>query len=204
MKTIALVGGIGSGKSTIARMFAELGAGVVNLDDVGHFVLTTPGVKHDIARTFGASVFDEKGEVVRSRLAAAAFDTPEHTEWLNAITHPAIMKECRRRIAELGQLHDVVVVEVTTGVADRREVRWADALVAVTAPACVRMDRACARGEQSVADVGRRIALQRTDAQLSALADYTIDNGGDLEAAKAKVGRVYDALVHSAAAPKNA
>ena len=98
MKTIALVGGIGSGKSTIAHMFAELGAGVINLDDVGHFVLTTPGVKYDIARTFGANVFDERGEVVRSRLAAAAFDTPEHTEWLNAITHPVIMQECRRRI----------------------------------------------------------------------------------------------------------
>ena len=70
MKTIALVGGIGSGKSTIAHMFAELGAGIINLDDVGHFVLTTPGVKYDIARTFGANVFDERGEVVRSRLAA--------------------------------------------------------------------------------------------------------------------------------------
>lgn len=50
-------------------MFAELGAGIINLDDVGHFVLTTPGVKYDIARTFGANVFDERGEVVRSRLA---------------------------------------------------------------------------------------------------------------------------------------
>jgi len=119
MKTIALVGGIGSGKSTIAHMFAELGAGIINLDDVGHFVLTTPGVKYDIARTFGANVFDERGEVVRSRLAAAAFDTPEHTEWLNAITHPVIMQECRRRIGELGQLHDMVVVEVTTGVEAR-------------------------------------------------------------------------------------
>ena len=137
MKTIALVGGIGSGKSTIAHMFAELGAGVINLDDVGHFVLTTPGVKYDIARTFGANVFDERGEVVRSRLAAAAFDTPEHTEWLNAITHPVIMQECRRRIGELGQLHDMVVVEVTTGVESKRDVRWADALVAVVAPACV-------------------------------------------------------------------
>ena len=65
----------------------------------------------------------------------------------------------------------------------------------MTAPACVRMDRACARGEQSVADVSRRIALQRTDAQLSALADYTIDNGGDLEAAKAEVKSVYSSVL---------
>lgn len=133
--------------------------------------------------------------MVRSRLAAAAFDTPEHTEWLNAITHPVIMKECKRRIGELGQLHNLVVVEVTTGVASKRDVRWADVLVAVVAPACVRMDRACARGEQSTADVSRRIALQQTDAQLSALADYTIDNGGGIEEAKAEVKRVYDALM---------
>ena len=195
MNTIALVGGIGSGKSTIAHMFAELGAGVINLDDVGHFVLTTPGVKYDIARTFGANVFDERGEVVRSRLAAAAFDTPEHTEWLNAITHPVIMQECRRRIGELGQLHDMVVVEVTTGVESKRDVRWADALVAVVAPACVRMERACARGNQSTADVSRRIALQKTDAQLAAIADFTINNGSDLESAQAEVKRVYDAVM---------
>ena len=176
-------------------MFAEFGAGVINLDDVGHFVLTTPGVKYDIARTFGANVFDERGEVVRSRLAAAAFDTPEHTEWLNAITHPVIMQECRRRIGELGQLHDMVVVEVTTGVESKRDVRWADALVAVVAPACVRMERACTRGNQSTADVSRRIALQKTDAQLAAIADFTIDNGSDLESAQAEVKRVYDAVM---------
>lgn len=96
MKTIALVGGIGSGKSTIAHMFAELGAGIINLDDVGHFVLTTPGVKYDIARTFGANVFDERGEVVRSRLAAPHSICPSIRNGLTPLRIPSL---CRSAVA---------------------------------------------------------------------------------------------------------
>ena len=57
------------------------------------------------------------------------------------------------------------------------------------------MERACARGDQSTADVSRRIALQKTDAQLAAIADFTIDNGSDLESAQAEAKRVYDVVM---------
>lgn len=196
MTTIALVGGIGSGKSTVARLFGELGAGVINLDDVGHFVLTKPEVKYDLGKTFGMGVFDAKGDVVRSRLAEVAFDEPEHTEWLNAITHPAIMKECTRRIAELSKLHSVVCVETTSGEADRAGFAWADAVVAVAAPADVRLARACARGCQCEQDVRNRMALQPTDEQRAAIADYVIDNSGTLGEAQAEVQRVWEALTN--------
>lgn len=86
-----------------------------------------------------------------ARWCAAALPPPHSIRpsirnGLTPLRHPVIMQECRRRIGELGQLHDMVVVEVTTGVESKRDVRWADALVAVVAPACVRMERACTRG----------------------------------------------------------
>lgn len=147
MKTIALVGGIGSGKSTIAHMFAELGAGIINLDDVGHFVLTTPGVKYDIARTFGANVFDERGEVVRSRLAAAAFDTPR--AYGNGLTPLRIPSLCRSAVAASASWANCTTWWLwKLPRASRASAMCAgpDALVAVVAPACVRMERACTRG----------------------------------------------------------
>lgn len=194
MKTIVLIGGIGSGKSTVLGMFASLGAGIVSLDAIGHYVLTTPEVKFDLARTFGTGIFNGKGEVERPLLAQAAFDTPEHTEWLNAITHPAIMKECRRRVKELGALHPVVIVEVTSGEISRKALSWADAIVAVSAPEDLRVARAVSRGEQTEEDVRARLALQPSDEEREAIADYVIRNDVSLDDVRAHVGAVWESL----------
>lgn len=194
MKAVVLIGGIGSGKSTVLGMFSSLGAGVVSLDSIGHYVLTTPEVKFDLARTFGTGIFDEKGEVVRSLLAQAAFDCPEHTEWLNGITHPAIMKECRRRVAELGLIHPVVMVEVTSGEISRKAFPWADAIVAVSAPEDMRIARAVARGEQTEEDVRARLALQPTDGEREAIADYVVRNDGSLDDVRRQVDEVWREL----------
>lgn len=194
MKKVVLIGGIGSGKSTVCEMFSALGAGIVKLDDIGHEILLFPEVKDALRTTFGEGVFGDDGEVSRPRLAAAAFDSAEHTARLDAITHPAIMKECHRRIDELGEKRDVVVVEVTSGEMTREAFSWADAIVAVCAPEEVRIARACARGEQSEDDVRARLARQATDAQRESIADYVVDNSSSLADARRAVERIWSAL----------
>lgn len=194
MKTVALIGGIGSGKSTVSMLFAQHGAGVISLDAIGHHVLELPEVKYDLGRTFGMGIFDAKGNVMRPRLAAAAFDTSEHTAWLNGITHPAIMKECDRRIVELGKLHSVVLVEVTAGDITRASLPWADAIVAVSAPEEVRLARACARGDQDESDVRARMDMQPTDAEREAIADYVVENAGSIGELEERVEAVWQAL----------
>lgn len=194
MKKVVLVGGIGSGKSTVCGMFEDLGAGVVKLDDIGHDVLFMPEVKEALRDAFGAEIFDSEGAVVRSALAAAAFDSAEHTAALNAITHPAIMRECFRRVGALARKHDVVVVEVTSGEMTREAFSWADAVVAVSAPEEMRLARACARGNQSEADVRARMAQQPSDEQREAIADYVIDNSGSIEQARHAVETVWGRL----------
>lgn len=195
MKRVVLIGGIGSGKSTVCGMFEDSGAGVVKLDDIGHDVLFMPAVKDALRDAFGTGIFDSEGAVARPALAAAAFDTAEHTAALNAVTHPAIMDECFRRIDELGAAHDAVVVEVTSGDMTREAFSWADAVVAVSAPESLRIERACARGEQSEADVRARIARQATDEQRESIADYVIENASTLDDVRAAVARVWSALV---------
>lgn len=194
MKKVVLVGGIGSGKSTVCGMFEDLGAGVVKLDDIGHDVLFVPEVKEALRDAFGAEIFDSEGAVVRSALAAAAFDSAEHTAALNAITHPAIMRECFRRVGALARTHEVVVVEVTSGEMTREAFSWADAVVAVSAPEEMRLARACARGNQSEADVRARMAQQPSDEQREAIADYVIDNRGSIEQARHAVETVWGRL----------
>ncbi len=195
MTTVALIGGIGAGKSSVARMFAKLGAGVINLDSIGHDVLTIPAVKRDLAHTFGAGIFDAQGEVIRSRLAQAAFDTPEHTEWLNRITHPAIMRECSRRIDELSKAHPLVLVEVTSGDMSRKGLLWADVVVAVSAPENLRVARAVRRGGLSEADVRSRLALQPSDEQREAAADYVIHSDGTFDKTREQVQSIWSSLI---------
>lgn len=195
MKTVALIGGIGSGKSRVLELFDERGAGIVSLDAIGHEALGMPEVKHRIKEAFGAGVFDEKGEIVRARLAAAAFDSAEHTEQLNAITHPAIMDECFRRVAELAARHKAVFVEVTSGDISREGLSWADVVVAISASEALRLKRACARGEQTEEDVRRRMALQPTDEQRESIADFVIRNEFSLAELERRVDEVWDAII---------
>lgn len=190
MKKVVLIGGIGSGKSTVRDMFAQLGAGVVKLDDIGHEVLAFPETKAALRDVFGDGIFDDAGDIVRARLAAAAFDTAEHTRQLDAVTHPAIMGECFRRVDALGETHDAVVVEVTAGEMTRAAFSWADAVVAVAAPEAVRFERACARGDQDESDVRARMARQPSDDARASIADYVIDNGGDIDATRRAVAAV--------------
>lgn len=195
--TYALIGGIGSGKSTVCELFARHGAAIVKLDDIGHDILAFPEVVARLRAAFGDGVCDAAGRVVRARLAAAAFDSDERTAMLDAITHPAIMQEAARRIRACAA-YPAVIVEVTAGEMTRAALAWADGIIAVSAPEEVRVRRALARGGQSEQDVRARIARQPRDAQRAAVADYVIDNGADLSSVAAHVDAVWRAIARGA------
>ncbi len=100
---IGLSGGVASGKSTVARMFAELGAVVLDADRIGHEVLEEEEVKRELYQTWGERIFDH-GEVNRKTLGKIVFDPKHGTEqlaWLERITHPRIERRIRERLAEL-------------------------------------------------------------------------------------------------------
>ncbi|MCH4184048.1 MAG: dephospho-CoA kinase [Eggerthellaceae bacterium] len=198
MKTYILIGGIGSGKTTISRLFAERGATCLDLDEVGHEILCQPDVIAMLSDTFGHRILDEKGTIDRSKLAHCAFRSPADTIKLNAITQPRLMKEAERQFRAYEQQgKSLVIVEISAydGPAGRFApfVRDADGIIAVTAPQRLRIERAVRKGF-SKADVRRRIARQATDVQRGLWATYIIENKGSLENLNNRVDKVFQAL----------
>ncbi len=96
--TIGLVGGIGSGKSAVADIFAELGCEVISSDKIAHEALHDADVKAAIIATFGSAILDDRGEIDRRRLGAIVFSDSQKLSNLNAIVHPYVAAYRDRRI----------------------------------------------------------------------------------------------------------
>ena len=124
-RVIGLVGGIGSGKSTAARMLGEFGAAVLHADLVGHEVYR-PGTRGfaEVTAAFGASVVARDGSIDRARLGAIVFGDPAALERLNRIVHPLIRAELEHRIAELVARPGVPLVVVEAAIL--LEAGWRD------------------------------------------------------------------------------
>ncbi|MCL1799399.1 MAG: dephospho-CoA kinase [Eggerthellaceae bacterium] len=202
MRTVFVIGGMGSGKSTVAQFLAGFGAAVLDLDRVGHEALREAAVRDALVRAFGDDILDEAGAVDRPALAAHAFATSAATDLLTAATQPAITAAlCGWLTARRGEGIGVAVVEASAfdGAKDRYA-GHADYLVAVCAPVEARVRRAVAKGF-SEADVRRRIAQQPSDEDRRAWADFVIENKGSRAALKACAadlwGRINDGAAHS-------
>ncbi|MCL2826725.1 MAG: dephospho-CoA kinase [Eggerthellaceae bacterium] len=180
MKTLFIIGGMGAGKSTVARCFVDAGIPTLDLDTVGHAALGETDVKAALVGAFGDGILDGAGAVDRKALAACAFASPEKTAALVEATNPAICDGLAEWLAgRAAEGCGLVAVEVSAF--DGAQGSYAgmyDCLVAVCAPAEARLSRAVAKGFPQE-DVRRRLAVQPTDTQWRAWADYVIDNDGD-------------------------
>ena len=182
MPFVALTGGIASGKSTIARRLADLGAVVVDADAIVREV-QQPGspVLDAIAAAFGDDVIGEGGVLDRAALGARVFGDPDALERLNAIVHPAVREESARRFAEAfaADPASVVVYDVPLLVEARADDPW-DLIVVADAPADVRAERLVALRGLTPEAAASRIASQVDDARRRAIADVVIDTSGTL------------------------
>jgi dephospho-CoA kinase len=178
---VGLTGGVGSGKSTVARLLAERGAEVIDADALAREVVEPgrPGFEAVVAR-FGPAVVGPDGALDRPALAALVFRDPAARADLNAIVHPLVAEETLRRVADLPE-RSVVVMDVPLLVEAARG--GYHAVVVVEAPEDARLERLAARG-MDPADARARMTAQATDAERRALADVVLDNSGspaDLE-----------------------
>ena len=191
MLLVALTGGIGSGKSTVADLFGQRGATVVDADAVARWVVE-PGqpALEALAVRFGPEILHPDGTLNRPALADLAFADDDSRHALEGITHPAIVAEMDRRIAAC-PVDAVVVVEIQLLVEtwDQR-VREYEAVVVVEAPREVRVARLVDRG-MAQDDAERRMATQASDEQRRGIATHVIENAGDLEALAQQVDTVW-------------
>lgn len=194
---VGLTGGIASGKSTIARMFGDLGCIVLDADALVAELYRPGNTGHRaLVATYGREILRDDGEVDRQKLANVAFTDSTSAQKLNALIHPLVMEEEARIAAEeerrRGGDDAIYVVEATLLLEAGGKQRY-DRIIVVDVDPATQVARGVARG-MSREEVERRIRHQLPRAERLAAADYVIDNGGDLEQAKREVRRVYDAL----------
>lgn len=188
MKKVGLTGGIGSGKSTVARMLGGAGFAVVDADQVARDIMT-PGspVLEEVAAAFGADLIGDDGALDRGELARRAFATTEDTQRLNAITHPAIRTESERRFAAAEEAGEQAVIYDMPLLVDLGLNQDMDLTVVVDVDKEERIRRLVDKRGLDEADARARMAQQIDDATRLAAADVVIDNNGPLDALEPQV-----------------
>jgi dephospho-CoA kinase len=194
MLRVGLSGGIGSGKSTVARALARRGAIVIDADAIAREVVEPgePGLAAVVER-FGPEVLDSDGRLDRPRLAALVFDDAGARADLNAIVHPRVAAETARRIAAAPS-DAVVVIDVPLLVEAARS--GYDAVVIVEAPEAVRLERLVGRG-MAPDDARRRMSAQASDADRRKVADVILDNAGSEEDLERQIDALWAQLTAS-------
>jgi dephospho-CoA kinase len=217
MLRIGLTGGLGSGKTTVARLFAELGVHVIEADEVGR-ALMQPGqpVYQAIVDHFGPAVLRSDGALDRRALAELSFQQGRLEE-LNRIVHPPVIAAQEAWIREIGARDEKAMVMVESALvfeADRSGTvpGWRhrfDKIILVTAPDEVKIERYLARvksinsldeaQQQSLEkDARARLAAQIPDREKVPLADFVIDTSGNLEDTARAVREIFPKLVKAA------
>ena len=187
---IGLTGGIGSGKSTAAQRFAELGALVVDADAIAREVVEpgTPGLAAVVAE-FGERVLAADGRLDRPALAALVFGDEAARGRLNAILHPLVRRRVAERIAA-GRPGTVVVQDVPL-LAETGQAGSFDLVVVVEAPEQLRIERLVTDRGMPAEQARARMAAQATDEQRRVIADVVLINDGSPEQLREQVDRFW-------------
>ncbi len=192
MVVVGLTGGIGSGKSTVARALVDRGAALVDADRIARDVVA-PGspVLEALVERFGSEILDASGELIRPALAARTFGDPEAVTALNAITHPAIGLELLAQTTEAAANGGVVVVDIPLLRPEHRSLLQLEAVLVVDCPTEVAIARLVEHRQMDEVDARARLASQASREARLETADHVVDNAGDLQSLEAEVDRAW-------------
>lgn len=191
MVTVGITGGIGSGKSTVCKRWADLGAYVLNADELAKKVMTEhPSVRQQLTEHFGKNTFLADGALNREYLAAEAFQKGR-VEELNAIVHPRLPEEAVKEMEKARQKgHKVFVYEAALLLENLAAYDF-DYIVLVLAEEKRRIERVLERDGSSRQRIRQRITKQRNFDESEGRADFIIHNDRTLEELKKKSEQLY-------------
>ncbi len=181
---VGLTGGIGSGKSAVAKLFEEKGVTVIDTDAIAH-ELTRPGgaAIAPIRAEFGAEVIDPSGALDRSKMRSLAFTDPQARRKLERILHPRIFASAAERAAAAASPYVILLVPLLleAGLEDENSVPRYQRILVVDCPEELQIERVVRRSGLAPEEVRRIMASQAPRSERLAVADDVIDNAGTLE-----------------------
>ncbi len=193
---IGILGGIGSGKSTVAAEFAKLGCKVIDADKIGHELLDRKTVKEKIIGLFGEAVLDSSGRIEHKKLADVVFASGDKLASLNRVIHPLVLARAEELIEQYNRQNQVkaIVLDMPLLV----EIGWnqrCDRLIFVDCEQKIRAERATKK------DFGKNHMKIREKFQISldnklSIADNTIENNSDFSALVRQVADIFSDIMN--------
>ncbi len=196
MLIVGVTGGVGSGKTTVSRMFEQEGAYVIDADQIARELVKPKRTAwREIVRAFGKEVLEKEGSIDRRRLAEIAFLNSEKRDVLNKILHPRIKREMEKRARDIGRKDPeaVVILDVPLLVETGYH-REMDRVVVVTSTEKKQMERMKKRAGMSEEETRRIISSQMRIEEKVKVADFVIRNEGSLETTRREVREIFHAL----------
>ncbi|ASV54101.1 MULTISPECIES: dephospho-CoA kinase [Lelliottia] len=186
---VALTGGIGSGKSTVADAFSRLGIAIIDADIIARQVVEphSPGL-NAIAAHFGPNIMNADGTLNRRLLRESIFSQPAEKTWLNALLHPMIHQETQRQIAEATSPYVLWVVPLLV---ENQLQHKADRILVIDVSPETQLKRTMLRDNVSRQHAEQILAAQATREERLAVADDVIDNDGAPDSIASDVARLH-------------
>lgn len=191
---VGLTGGIGSGKTTIAKMFHELGVSIYIADiEAKKLMHSSKEIKEELMDTFGKKTYIN-GKLNRSYLSNIVFNQPEELKKINAIVHPRVGQHFKDWYA--ARSSEKYIIKEVAILFENGSYKQCDKIITVVAPLETRFERLLQRDKTTRAAIQSRMDNQWSDADKIALSDYVIHNE-DLEDAKAQVAKIHEEIMLS-------
>ncbi|MBS0350996.1 MAG: dephospho-CoA kinase [Proteobacteria bacterium] len=190
MFCVGLTGGIGSGKTTVANFFSELGVTIIDCDQITRDLtqLGTTGL-NSIIKHFGSTILTAAQELDRKKLRNIIFNNPKEKEWLEFTLHPLILAEIHKQIQSAAPPYCVVVIPL---LAEKQEYfAFLNRICVVDAPESSRKIWAAKRDQSSYSEINKIMNSQYTALQRLSIADDVIHNEKDLESLKIQVQHLH-------------
>lgn len=190
MKVIGVVGGIGSGKSTVVTLITETIKGyIINADHIGHEILRKGnGAYYPLLESFGKEILGEDGEVNRKKLGQIVFSDAKKLQQLNYITHPLIYQAVKNQISAISKtnLYDYIIVDAALLI-EIKLIELVDEVWGVYAPLEVQINRIMQRDGFSYTEALKRIESQMAWDKIKPFVDIEINNSGDIKKTKEQI-----------------
>jgi len=194
--SVALTGGVATGKSFVGKVFEELGCHRLDADRLGHQTLEPTGEAYaPVVKLFGPEILDPNGAINRRRLGGLVFADPKRLEQLNALVHPAVERLRLARIAEIAKTdpNAIVICEAAIYI-ETGAVRRFDKVVLTVCGRELQIERAMARSGWSRQEAEARVARQWSDEEKRNAADFVIDTSKSMDDSRRQTVEVYNRL----------